>query len=286
MKRIFLGILLVAFTCTVACAESSVWKAQKGKSVLYLGGTCHVLRQSDYPLPPEFEKAYRASQVIVFETDIDKLSDPYVQQKMLSRGVYPDGSTIDMHLSSMTLAKLNAYCDSNGIPLQALSHFKPSMLMVALALVELRKLGVTEKGVDTFFYQRAKKDKKVIERFETVDEQLDYILSMGDGNEDDFVTYSLHDIDNVKQMFESLASAWRKGDAAKVDEVMAGEMRTHEPRLYQKLIVDRNRNWLPSIEKYATSRRTGFILVGVGHLVGPEGIIETLKKKGYKVEQM
>ena len=46
-----LGALCVSITAT---AESAVWKVSKGEDYLYLAGTVHVLRASDYPLPREF----------------------------------------------------------------------------------------------------------------------------------------------------------------------------------------------------------------------------------------
>jgi len=283
LKRLILGIALVVFVSTWASAESSVWKAQKGKSVVYLGGTCHVLRESDYPLPPEFEKAYQASEVVVFETDIGKLRDPETQQKLLMKAMYADGSTIDRHLSAPAYAELSAYSEANGIPLQLFSRFRPSMLMVTLAIMELSKLGITQQGVDLFFHEQAVKDGKLVEGLETADEQIDYVVSMADGLEDDFVTYSLRDMKNIREQFESLANAWRTGDSEKLDRIMIADLKSRWPMLYKKLISDRNRNWLPLIDAYGKTPRTEFVLVGVGHLVGPDGLVETLRKKGYKV---
>jgi uncharacterized protein len=286
MMRVFVSIALVVFACTSASAESSVWKAQKDNSIIYLGGTSHILRETDYPLPAEFDKAYKASEIVVFETDIGKLLDPSTQQKLLSRAMFADGSTIDKHVSARTYGELSAYCESNSIPLKAFSQFKPSMLMVTLTLMELMKLGVTQQGVDLFYYGQANKDKKVVEGLETVDEQINYAVSMADGNADEFVTYSIKDMKTIKQQFEILANAWRMGDAEKLDELMVAELKTRQPKLYKKLITDRNRNWLPLIDAYQKTRRTEFVLVGVGHLVGPDGIIEGLKKKGYTVNKL
>ena len=286
MKRFIVGIALVLFACTWASAESSVWKAQKGTSIIYLGGSCHLLRETDFPLPPEFDKAYRASEMVVFETDIGKLQDPAVLQAVMAKAMYADGSTVDKHLSTQTYAELSAYCEANGIPLEALRQFKPSMLMLTLTVVELMKLGVTQNGVDQFLYGQAKKDKKAVEGLETIDEQFNYVISMADGIEDEYVTYSLRDMQSVKQKYEALVSAWHAGDAGTLDELMFAELKTRQPKMFKKLISDRNRNWLPLIEAYQKTPRTKFIVVGVGHLVGPDGIIEALKKKGYKVDKL
>lgn len=284
MKRLLLGFMLVMLACTGASAESLVWKAQKGNAVMYLGGTFHILRESDFPLPPEFDKAYRASQVVVFETDMGKLQDPAVQQKMLAKAMYADGSTIDAHVSAQAYGKLSEYCEANGIPLQAFSRLKPSMLMATLAVMELMKLGFTQHGVDDFFYHQAVRDHKVVKGLETVDEQIDYVVSMADGDEDAFITYSINDMKTIRQDFNKLESAWREGSAEKLERLLNAELRTGEPKLYKKLISDRNRNWMPRID--APPRQTEFILVGAAHLVGPDGIIEALRKKGYKVDKL
>jgi uncharacterized protein YbaP (TraB family) len=286
IKGVTAGMALVALFATWASAGSSVWMVRKGNSVMYFGGTCHVLRESDFPLPPEFEKAYKASGVLVFETDIGKLRDPETQKRLLSRAMYGDGSTIDKHLSPRTYEELSSYCEANGIPLQALGRFRPSMLMVTLAVMELMKMGVTQQGVDQYFYDQALKDGKVVEGLETADEQIEYLVTMADGNEDDFVSYSLKDLKGIKENFDSIEHAWRTGDTKELDRIMIADLKTRWPKMYGKLIVERNRNWLRRIEGYRKTARTEFILVGVGHLVGPDGIIEALRKKGYRVNKL
>ena len=286
MKRIIVSMALVISFGTWAAAESSVWKAQKDNSVMYLGGTCHILRDADYPLPPEFLKAYQASEVVVFETDMGELQDPATQRKFLSKAVYADGSTIDKHLSPKAYGELSAYCEANGIPLAAFRQLKPSLLMVTLTTLELMKLGVTRQGVDQFFHDLAIKDRKIVVGLETVDEQINYVVSMADGNEDEFVTYSLKELKNLGPQFEVLANAWRTGDAAKLDALMVADLKARQPQLYMKLIFERNRNWLPVIDSGRKPPRTKFVLVGAGHLVGPDGLIEALKRKGYRVDKL
>jgi uncharacterized protein len=286
MRKTALGLLLVLLFCTCAVAETSVWKAQKGKVVLYLGGTCHLLRASDFPLPPEFEKAYRASDVVVFETDLAKLQDASMQQKLMSSAMYHDGTTIADHLSPKAYQQLKAYCDANGIPLSTFGRFKPGMLMVTLSLLELMKLGVTQEGVDKYFYQLAQKEHKPVDGLETAEQQIEYVMTMADGSEEQFVSYSLEDMKTLKEKYDELSDAWRRGDAARLDRLMIAELKGRQPDLYKRLITNRNRNWLRQIDRYEKEPQTRFILVGVGHLVGENGIIESLKKKGYRIEQL
>lgn len=286
MKKILLSIMLVLLICTQSLADSSVWKVQKDESIIYLGGTFHLLRQSDFPLPMEFDKAYRASDILVFETDLGKLIEPSTQQKLMSKAMYTDGSTIENHLSPQTYSLLNEYCASKGIPLAAIKQFKPSIVVVTITVMELAKLGVTQEGVDLFFYQLAARDNKTVEGLETVEEQIHFVVGMGEGNEDAFVTHSIKDLESIKQKYESMVDAWKTGDAKKLNDLMVAELKSKTPKLYKELIADRNENWLPMIDAYQKTLQKEFILVGAGHLVGPDGIVKALRKKGYKVEKL
>ena len=52
-----------------------------------------------------------------------------------------------------------------------------------------------------------------------------------------------------------------------------------------ELIKDRNEKWLPRMVAAMREKPTMFVF-GAGHLMGEHGIIEKLRKAGYKVEQV
>lgn len=286
MKKILFSMILVLFSCTQAPAESSVWKVQKGGATMYLGGTCHLLRPSDFPLPAEFEQAYRESEIIVLETDVGGFNDPAIQAKLMSSATYADGTTIDKHISSQTYALLTEYCTSRGISLETLKHFRPSMITMMITVMELNKLGVSQEGVDMFFYNLAAKDQKPIEGLETVDEQIRFMTEMGQGDEDALITHTINETKSLEEQYGRLVDAWRTGDIPKLYDFMVSELKVKTPGLYKKLLYDRNKNWLPLIDAYQKTPKKEFILVGVAHLVGPEGLIESLIQKGYEVEKL
>jgi len=285
VRRALLSLVLVLVLAGVACAESSVWKAQKGATTLYLGGTFHILREADFPLPTEFDRAYRASQLLVFETDLGRFQDPAVQKRVLAKGSYPDGSSIEKHLSPQAYRELARYCEKSGFPLAAFSQLKPSLLMTTLTLLELSRLGVSRQGVDQHYYRLALKDKKRVRGLESLEAHLDYLVGMGEGDEDAFVSHSLKEMASLEEKFQALAAAWRRGDSAFLGNFLVADVQRDEPRLYEKLLVERNRSWLRQIEGFGAGE-TAFVLVGAAHLVGPDGLIEGLRKKGYRVTKL
>ena len=57
------------------------------------------------------------------------------------------------------------------------------------------------------------------------------------------------------------------------------------PAAYQSLIVERNNNWMPQLEKCLARTTPCMVVVGAAHLVGPDGLLTLLQRKGYRVEQ-
>jgi len=284
MKRILLEIFLAILLCSAASAQTSVWKIEKGPSVFFLGGTCHLLRPSDFPLPPEFDRAYRASDLLVFETDLRELNSPETQRKLMSKTLYSDGSTLDQHLSPQTYERLKRYCEDNGIPVELLRKFKPSVLAVMMEAAELAKLNATSEGVDLHFYHQAKRDGKAVKGLETIDEQIGFIAEMGRGDEDGFVRHALQEVASMGPFYESLVAAWKQGNTERIHKLMIADFQ-NTPKLYKSMLTDRNENWLPRIDAYGQTPQKEFFLVGIGHLVGPDGILASLRRKGYKVEK-
>jgi uncharacterized protein YbaP (TraB family) len=59
-----------------------------------------------------------------------------------------------------------------------------------------------------------------------------------------------------------------------------------DPIMYKRLLVDRNRDWLPKLDALFGRSGRAFVVVGAAHLVGPEGLLAMFRGKGYKVDQL
>jgi hypothetical protein len=286
MKGRLLVVICALLVCGTAWAETSLWEVRKNGVVTYLGGTCHVLRRADYPLPAEFEKAYGEADLVVFEADPGQLTSPEMQQSLIMRGVYLDGTTLGQVLRPETWRSLDAYCRRSGLQLAALERLKPPILALTLLAVELQRHGVDQGGVDLHFYEKARTDHKRITALETMEQQLDFILEMGKGNEDRLIEYALADLENLDEIFDRLIAAWRKGDEATLVALIETETREAFPDLYRTLFIERNAAWLPVIEDFIATPEKELVLVGVGHLVGENGLIAALRRKGYEVRKV
>jgi len=285
-SRFFFWLALLLLPTNQAMAESSVWKVSKGEDHIFLGGTVHLLSKSDFPLPGEFSEAYDGSDLVVFETDIMAMSDPQVMQSMMAKLSYTDGSSIRDHLSIKTTDALEAHLSQRGLSLDQFAMFKPSMLYLMLTVIELQVIGIDVAGVDAYYAEKASADNKNELMLESVDEQINYIASIGKDNPDKLIEFFLRDSANLKSTMDVLIKSWRHGDAEELDDKVIAMMAKDYPNIYQNLLVKRNKNWFPSIEEYFNTDEIEFVLVGVGHLVGDAGLLKLLEADGYTVEQL
>ncbi|MEE9443742.1 MAG: TraB/GumN family protein [candidate division Zixibacteria bacterium] len=285
MKMMIASLVLSLLIAVPALCETSVWIAKTDSSVMYIGGTIHILRESDRPFPPEFDRAYNASEILVFETDIAQLQSIETQQAVMAKAMYTDGRTLDKVLSPEVYKKLDECCTENGLPLASMNQLKPSLIIITLLGMELKKLGADQEGIDAFYHGKATADKKSIKGLETIEEQVKMMTSLGDGNENAFILYSIDDMEKIEEKFTKMLTAWKAGDEVTLYDLFIKEIKQLFPKIFKSIIVDRNMDWMPKIEEYLNTSKTEFVLVGTAHLLGEEGVIAQLKKLGYKVEK-
>ena len=284
-KLMLLALCLTAFSSAVA--QSSVWLVEKDGQKLYLGGTLHVLSSADFPLPDEYEQAYNNSDTLIFETDIKELSNPVNQLAIMTAMTYTDGRTLQSVLSPEVYQMLSTHMQSRGLALNIFQSFSAGGISLMLTVIELQALGLTESGVDEYYYNKAVADNKTLAFFETLDDQLGFLSVLGEGIEDQVVSHSISDLEKLPKLLTEMISQWREGDVEGMDNAMLDEFRSEYPDAYQSLIVNRNTTWLPIIETMLSNdQESEFVLVGVGHMVGSDGLLERLRQWGYKVQQI
>ena len=267
-------------------AKHCLWKVEGRTNTAYLFGSIHFLKKEFYPLAQPIEDAYKRSQVVVFEADLDEMQSPAAQLKMLQHGKYPEGQTLKQNLSKDTYAKLDAYLSESLGSAALFDGLKPWMVAVALLGMELQKLGFNpEQGVDKYFFDKAKEDKKQIVPLETIDFQLGLFAGLTKEEEDAMLKETLQEITSFKKILTEMTDAWKTGDTKKLDELILDAMRQF-PQIHKKLLIDRNKEWAAKIEKLLAEGKNLFVVVGAAHLVGKDSVVDLLSRKGLKVPQM
>ena len=266
-------------------SKSCLWEVQTASSRVFLLGSLHVLKRSAYPLAAAIDRAYAASQRLVFETNLGAMMEPAVLAKMMELGLYPEGRDLFQNISATTRNDLEKKLQDLGLPPANFSRFKPWFIAVTLTTLELQRLGFDPRyGLDLHFYTKATADEKELVYLESVDYQLNLLAKMNALDQNSFLVQTLKDLEISTQLAGDMMTAWQNGQAQDLYDLLFKSFEDH-PGIEDRLLTRRNKEWLPQIEKMLKTPKTTLVIVGAGHLIGPDGLVEILKQKGYRVKQ-
>jgi len=263
----------------------SLWEVRGRSNTVYLFGSIHFAKEDFYPLPKPIEQAYERSPIAVFEADLGEMKSIDTQTKLVKAGMCPAGETLSQHVGKDTYAALQSWLKNVVGEPSALDPMKPWLASVSVVALELQKLGFNpNQGIDEHFFSQAKTDKKEIRELETVEFQIDLFANLSREDNELFLKTMLEDSDRFPKIFADVIDAWKTGNAAKIEPLLLESTQKY-PAIHRKFLTDRNRAWLPKLEELLQGQKNVFVVVGMAHLVGKDGVVDLLKKKGFRVEQ-
>ncbi|MBF0103015.1 MAG: TraB/GumN family protein [Desulfobacterales bacterium] len=264
------------------------WKITIGNNTVFLIGSMHLMRKDMYPLPDKFENAFLMSPIMVFEINLEEANAQELKQYVHSLGLYPAGETIWKNISQNTQKKLLEKLSEIKFPINVAERIRPWLL--SMMLEDTSKKDNNSKlqqalGLDVYFFQKAKQEGKKIIFLETTRDQIDCSAKLP-AREQEFL---LKDALRKQPMkgeipLHDVIELWKSGDA----DTLEFHYRKHhkkQMKIYQNIIINRNRTWLKKIEELFQLSKNVMIVVGGGHVGGPDGLVQLLSDKGYQIVQ-
>ena len=266
--------------------KSFLWRVRSEKNSIYILGSIHFLKRESYPLKKSIEQAFDAVSKLVLEIDLQSATAEKTRQVTLEKGLFRDGTTLQQNVDKETYDLAERRARELGIDLRAMNPLKPWLVALTLTTMKLQKLGFDPHyGVDRYLTERAKRSGKSTGGLESLEFQIGLLDGLSRRDQEMMLRETLKELDQLDKGVEQLVQFWLKGDLGSVEEWLLAGMREY-PDVYAKVIVERNRRWLPQIEKMIAQGENTMVIVGAAHLVGREGVIELLKRLGYTVEQL
>jgi uncharacterized protein YbaP (TraB family) len=288
------GIVIVLATLTVcttsaaqraATGKSFLWTVHSGQKVLYLAGSVHALGADSYPLSAAYESAFNAAGTLVEEINLAEAEQLAAAPLLLSKGLYTDGRTFEGAVGKDTATLVATRLKNTGIPIEMIRTMKPWMVMLLITAFEAQKAGLDAAlGLDKYFFDKARAAGKPVLALETAESQIDRFDTMPDALQEQMLRSTLSELDTQQNGVSAMINAWKTGDAAALEKMSLSSFDGYRGA-YTSLIVERNNNWVPQIEACMAKPQPCFVVVGAAHLVGPDGLLTLLKKKGYTIEQ-
>ena len=272
--------------CLTAHAGSPVWAIHGEHNTVYLAGSVHLLKESDAALPSGFDRAYTGSRALVMELDLGKVDQLEAASWMMEHGTLPEGSSLRGTIGEDRYRRVNAEAIRLGLPMETLDQFTPWVLGLQLLELQYMQLGFNpEQGVEQQLERRARTDGKPTTGLETLAEQLGVFQTLSSEDQARFLDLIVTEMHEVGSETQSVISAWRTGDSGRLAALLGDEYKSF-PALYRTLVTDRNRRWLPQIEKLLKDKDNYFVVVGALHLVGEGGLLELMRRDGFRPEAL
>jgi uncharacterized protein len=289
--QVFALVLAFTATSTATChlwaqEKHFLWKVSGDKNAVYILGSIHLLKRANAELKPIVEEVFSKSERLVLEIDLLNEGPGKFQQLLTEKGMNEDGKQLQQQLSPDTYELTLQRAVDLGVDLKLLAPFKPWVVALTMVVMHLQKLGYDpNSGIDHQLAQRAKQANKPVSGLETAEFQIDLFTGLSPTEQDMFLRESLLEMDQLEKSVDEMVETWNSGDAARGERLFLGSMRAY-PELKTKVLDERNRSWVPQIEQFLKQDGDVLVVVGAAHLVGKEGVIELLKARGYKLEQM
>jgi uncharacterized protein YbaP (TraB family) len=287
-RSALLALLLLPLAWSAAAGGGErhcLWAVRGEHNTVYLLGSVHMLSAADGALPRVMIDAYEKSTSLVMELD---LNDPGVEAALgsaVESTMLPEGESLRDLLKPALYAQFMARAAPLGLQPELADRLQPWFAALLLEQMTLANSGfAADAGVDMQLAHRAQADHKPIVALETVAEQLGYFARLPMAQQVDFLGTTLRELDQEASQTAAVVRAWQNGDTAELERLMREET-ARSPELYRVLTTDRNRKWLPRIEALLHDGHDHLVVVGALHLVGAEGLVELLRRRGYVVAQ-
>ena len=240
-----------------------------------------------YPLPQRIMDAFEHASALVVEVDIRKTNQSSTMALLGEMGFYHDGSSLQTHLSASQYQRLAEKVEQFGLPLDAIKVQKPWLAVLSLSAISVKDQGFSEHfGVDQYFLNRAA-NKRVIE-IESIEKQLRLMNGFSDKEQSWMLDQSLNELDQADVELKAMVGNWKTGDEKRFEQQITKGFPKDKisQSIYNAVFIDRNKTMASNIVRMAVAEPgIYFVVVGAGHMIGPEGIPTLLKNKGYVVNR-
>jgi uncharacterized protein YbaP (TraB family) len=284
-----LGLALSCVTLSASVRADgplhALWELHGKHNTVYILGSIHVLRPSDYPLAPAVLNAYGNVSSILMEVNLAEIDMQRMQTELLASARLPEGKTLPAIMGDARYQRAQVLAREVGVDIGIFDAFAPWFAAEAISQLQLQQLGFQpQSGVEMFFLERARTDGKSVAGLETVHDQIALFNALSMDEQADYLVSSLEEAHDLPKEVGAMVHAWANGDTQWFADELKSEI-GRDPVLYDSVLVARNRKWVPKIEALLNDDKNYLVIVGTAHLVGQGSVIALLKKDGIAAAQ-
>ncbi len=280
------AVLALLLLAVPALAKPALWVAHAGHSTLYLFGTVHLLPNHTDWRGPALDKAIDSSGTLYIEITDD---NPASMQLLVMKYGIDFQHPLSTKLDPEDLKRLKTAAASANLPAgeATLEPMQPWLAGLTLSVAPLLKAGMDpNSGVDKQLKAQFEKAGKPVKGLETSEQQIRFFADLSPKMQLDFLRGVLKDYGKAGEEIRKLVAFWQAGNVDAIAQQGDLKMREDSPVLYQRLLVQRNKNWGVALDQILKTPGTYFVAVGAAHLAGPDSVQHQLQTLGITVRRV
>lgn len=284
MFKALLVALAALFTAGPVQARPPVWVVSDHNSEVVLFGSVHVLPPGLDWAPPALNRAIRDADDLWFELPIDPASEQETARLAADKGLLAPGQSLFKLLKPADSARLLKVARAYDVDPALIDRFKPWLAEVALSAAAYKKSGAGgDDGVEKALSAAAPATARR-RAFETPAQQIGFFSGAPMDEQLASLNQTVQDMEKSPDEFLGMVRAWMAGDLARLDREALAPLRTAAPTLFRQLVTDRNAAWTKVLDERLKGSGRTVVVVGVGHLIGEDGVPARLRALGYSVK--
>ncbi len=264
--------------------KPDLWRVEHNGNMSYLFGSIHLGSDDLYPMTEEVTKAYHSSDHLTVEFDLKDADQPKMMSLIQKHGL--DITTpLEKRLSPKTLAVYQQACEVRKWPCQQFAPLKPWFVSLQLTIMQMQQLGYkADLGIDKHFLSMAHHSNKSVLSLESMESQIDMLAGLTQEQQELMLVQT---IEETGDFLSELIQAWKEGDDGALVKMLENDSDDAASiAMHNAIFGDRNITMAEGITKHLLNGKTLFVVVGAGHIVGDDGIVELLRAGGFKVTQL
>jgi uncharacterized protein YbaP (TraB family) len=282
--RLLCAALALCLAPLPALASPPVWTIHDKDSTIVLFGSVHILKPDTDWRPKALSEALAKADDLWFEIPLDDAAQLEATQAAVHSGLLPDGQSLSGLLDPKDRGRLAALAVKLNLPLPSLDRLQPWLADATLSDTLLAQQGaMADAGVEQTL-QHEMPASVTRHAFETPAGQIGMLASASRAAQIASLKDTLKSASDDPKEFARLVQMWMKGDAKGLDKEAVEELRHVSPELYDIMIKRRNTAWVDQIIARLNGSGETVMVVGVGHLVGPDSVPNMLRARGIKVD--
>jgi len=288
-RAFVVGLVLVLSVPALAANENNngpaLWVIENGPSTVHLFGSMHLLKPDARWRTARLDDIINNADHLVMEIKLDPEGQAAIQRFMAENGMFPPGQSLKDSLPDDLYKDLINESANLGLPETVINRMRPWYAALVLSMGMIQRLGFDPRqGVEHVIATKAANANIKVSGLETPREQLSTMAGQSPKVQEAMVRDSLRQLHEMGEKLDDLTAAWTKGDTATLEELLIGGFE-ELPELYEAVLVERNRRWLPRIQALLDEPGRHLVVVGSAHLLGEDSVIAMLRAAGLTVKR-